>query len=124
MVYRYATKVGTFAIRPERTDPDRVEFWVEEKNECYGSYPSATAAASCVFFHSTGFSNWDSATELRASEDLNGWDPKWERRFIGELVSGNGTDFTFTDPVGENTARVYSGVVVAGEEDSKAGEAR
>ena len=79
MVYRYPTPLGTFAIRPDRTDPNRVELWVEEKNECYGSHPSATAAASCVFFHSTGFNNWDSATELRAPEDLNGWDHKESR---------------------------------------------
>ena len=71
MTYKLATKVGTFVIRPQRTDPRRVELWVGD--ECYGSYASARMAASDVAAHATGYDRWDSATHLEASEDLGEW---------------------------------------------------
>jgi hypothetical protein len=71
MTYRYSTPVGTFVIRPQRTDPERVELWVG--GECYGSYASARMAASDVYGHATGFSAWDLAAHLHASEDLGDW---------------------------------------------------
>ena len=71
MIYSYPTPVGTFVIRPQRTDPGRVELWVG--NECFGSYFSAGMAASDVYARVTGFYDWDSATHLSASEDLAEW---------------------------------------------------
>ena len=72
MSYQYKTPLGTFVIRPQRTDPSRVELWVG--GECYGSYASALMAASDVYAHATGFSACDLATHLRASEDLGDWE--------------------------------------------------
>jgi len=71
MTYTYATPVGTFVIRPQRTDPKRVELWVGD--ECYGSYLDARMAASDVYAHATGFDDWDLASHLDASEDLADW---------------------------------------------------
>jgi hypothetical protein len=74
MIYYYKTPVGTFIIRPQRTDPKRVELWVGE--ECYGSYGSARLAASDVYAHATGFNLWDGARHLHVPEDLTEWEQK------------------------------------------------
>lgn len=71
MSYSYKTEVGTFHIRPQRTDPSRVELWVGD--ECYGSYFSAMMAASDVHAHSTGYDEWDLAMHLDVPEDLDEW---------------------------------------------------
>jgi hypothetical protein len=71
MTYAYKTPVGTFFIRPHRSDRTRVELWVGE--ECYGSYGSARFAASDVYGRATGFNAWD-ASRYRASEDLADWE--------------------------------------------------
>ena len=71
MTFSYKTPVGTFVIRPQRTDPKRVELWVGD--ECYGSYLNARVAASDVYAHATGFDDWDLATKFDASEDLADW---------------------------------------------------
>lgn len=71
MIYSYKTKLGTFTIRPQRTDPKRVELWLDD--ECYGSYFSAGMAASDVAAHATGHIEWDLASNLETSEDLGDW---------------------------------------------------
>jgi hypothetical protein len=71
MTYSYKTPLGMFVIRPQRTDPSRVELWCGD--ECYGSYLSASMAASDVHAHATGFSDWDMASHLEAPEDLSEW---------------------------------------------------
>jgi len=71
MIYFYKTKIGTWTIRPQRSDPNRAEIWMA--GECYGSYSSALMAASDVAAHATGCSAWDSATHLEAPEDLDEW---------------------------------------------------
>ncbi len=71
MNYSYKTPVGTFVIRPQRTDSTRVELWVAD--ECYGSYATARLAASDVHAHATGYDEWDTATQMEAPEDLSEW---------------------------------------------------
>jgi hypothetical protein len=71
MTYSYKTPLGTFVIRSQRTDPRRVELWVGD--ECYGSYASARMAASDVYAHATGYSDWDMAGHLEVPEDLGEW---------------------------------------------------
>jgi len=71
MTYSYKTPVGTFVIRPQRTDSRRVELWIG--SECYCSYASPSMAASDVHAHATGFSDWDLATNLDVPEDLGQW---------------------------------------------------
>jgi len=68
MKYSFTTPIGTFAIRPQRNNPNRVELWVGD--ECYGSYASARMAASDVYAHVTGFNRWDMAAHLEVPEDL------------------------------------------------------
>lgn len=71
MIYYFRARIGTFEIRPQRSDPSRVELWAE--GECYGSYLNAMMAADDVYCHATGFYAWD-ASQLRAPEDLSGWE--------------------------------------------------
>ena len=72
MVYYLQTHVGMFEIRPQRSDPRRVELWAG--GECYGSYHNAHMAADDVYCHATGFDAWDMALHLQAPEDLSGWE--------------------------------------------------
>jgi len=72
MIYRYKTPYGTFLIRPQRSDPSRVELWIEQRKLCCGNFSSATEAASVVHAHKTGFEQWDSSG-LDVPENLDEW---------------------------------------------------
>ena len=72
MVYRYTTPLGTFAIRPHRSDAYRVELWIEEQKKSFRSYSSPRHAAADVAAHSTGFDQWDTSA-VQVPENLEEW---------------------------------------------------
>ena len=68
--YQFTSKLGTFSIRPQRNNRQRVELWLND--ECISSYDCAELAATDVATHLTGYDDWDLSPE-RAPEDLSGW---------------------------------------------------
>jgi hypothetical protein len=71
MVYYYRSRVGTFWIRPQSSNPGRVQLGVGD--EILGSYHSPQAAADDVYTQHTGFDAWDSLPSVTEPTDLSEW---------------------------------------------------